>query len=90
MAGWLQMLSRGTSQLMLRRVATAIGSVIACGSMVCFSATRSSYIATLAYCGIVVGNSFDYSGFLPNFIEVNSLFIRYCGRERHCLHWLGP
>ena len=26
-------------------------------------------IATLAYCGVVIGNSFDYSGFLPNYIE---------------------
>ena len=81
------------------KIATAVGSAIACGSLVAFNATRSSYIATLAYCapappnpffqtgafaisllttrvlllfsagGIVFGNSFDYSGFLPNYIE---------------------
>ena len=69
-AGWESaMLAKGTSQLMLRKVATAVGSVITCASLLAFNATRSSYIATLAYCGIVLGNSFDYSGFLPNYIE---------------------
>ncbi len=59
------MLSKGTySQLALRKIATTVGSVIACVSLVLFNATRSSFIATLAYCGIVFGNSFDYSGFL--------------------------
>ena len=32
------------------KIATAVGSAIACGSLVAFNATRSSYIATLAYC----------------------------------------
>lgn len=65
------MLSKGTySQLALRKIATTVGSAIACVSLVMFDATRSSFIATLAYCGIVFGNSFDYSGFLPNYIEV--------------------
>lgn len=58
------------SQLALRKIATTVGSVIACLSLVAFNATRSSMVATLAYCGIVFGNSFDYSGFLPNYIEV--------------------
>lgn len=43
------MLARGTSQLMLRRVATTVGSVIAGGSLLAFSATRSSCAHPLAY-----------------------------------------
>lgn len=64
------MLSRGYGQLLLRKVATAVGSFIACVSLIAFNSTRSSFIATMCYCGIVLGNSFDYSGFLPNYIEV--------------------
>jgi hypothetical protein len=70
LVGWLGLCAGTFSQVALRKIATAVGSVIACLSLVAFNATRSSAIATLAYCGIVFGNSFDYSGFLPNYIEV--------------------
>eukprot|EP01051_Picozoa_sp_SAG22_P005842 SAG22_NODE_361_length_11712_cov_6.108155_1_plen_191_part_00 len=69
-AGWESvLLRRGVSQLALRKAATAVGSAISCTCLLLFNATRSRWLASLAYCGIVVGNSFDYSGFLPNFIE---------------------
>ena len=64
------MLAKGVSQLKLRKLATKTGSLIACSSLLAFNATRNVYVATLAYCGIILGNGFDYSGFMPNYIEV--------------------
>ena len=64
-AAWESMLLRwGVSQLALRKIATAVGTAVSCACLLCFNATRSRFLASLAYCGIVVGNSFDYSGFL--------------------------
>lgn len=70
-AAWETLMLRWeVPQLALRKIATAVGTVVSCACLLCFNATRSRYLASLAYCGIVVGNSFDYSGFLPNFIEL--------------------
>jgi len=63
------LLAKGRPQLLLRKVATVYGTAITSICLVVFYGTRSRYLASLAYCGIVLGNSFDYSGFLPNFIE---------------------
>eukprot|EP01052_Picozoa_sp_SAG31_P022920 SAG31_NODE_1850_length_7082_cov_7.264786_3_plen_451_part_00 len=70
-ASWESLLlRRNISQLALRKLATSVGSAISCCCLVLFNRTRSRYFASLLYGGIVVGNSFDYSGFLPNFIEL--------------------
>ena len=70
-AAWESLLLRwGVSQLALRKIATAVGTAVSCACLVAFNSTRSRYLASLAYCGIVIGNSFDYSGFLPNFTEL--------------------
>ena len=62
-AAWESLLLRcGVPQLALRKIATAVGTAVSCACLLWFNATRSRYLATLAYCGIVVGNSFDYSG----------------------------
>ena len=65
-----RLLKRGVGQLMLRKLATVYGTAITAASLLIFSGTNSRYVASVAYCGIVLGNSFDYSGFLPNFIEL--------------------
>jgi sugar phosphate permease len=94
-AAWeSRLLKKGTSQLLVRKIATVYGTAITAASLVIFNATRSSIVASGAYCLIVLGNSFDYSGFLPNFIELagddpSGSFYAYVNTIGWGLSWLA-
>eukprot|EP01050_Picozoa_sp_SAG11_P046312 SAG11_NODE_23616_length_385_cov_1.220280_1_plen_88_part_10 len=64
------LLSRGWRQLLLRKLATLCGGIGAVSGLVAFAATRSSVVATVAYCVLSIGNGFNQSGYTSNFLEV--------------------
>ena len=53
------LLSRGTSQLRLRKLASAAAAITTCSSMGCFLRARTPRSAMLCQCALTIGNSFD-------------------------------
>ena len=68
MESWL--LARGASQILIRRLCNSIATVLGCSSLLLFVRASTPALATLCYCGLLAGNSFDYCGFLPNYLEL--------------------
>ena len=82
------LLSKGTSQLGIRKIANSIATVLGCSSLVLFVRQKSPAMATLCYCGLLMGNSFDYCGFLPNYLELGAPYSscsRCCRAAAPCL-----
>jgi len=83
------MLARGTPQLLLRKGATVAGGVIASLSLVVLAATGSPLLASIALTGVTLGNSFNQSGFLPNYLEVAGPDSGYFNTWMNTLAWAG-
>ena len=64
------LLARGRPQLELRKGATVLGGGIASASLLVMTATASPVVAMLALTGVTLGNSFNQSGFLSNYLEL--------------------
>ena len=64
------LLAKGWDQLFLRKAATVLGGGVASLSLLVLTATRSAFVAMVAFVGITLGNSFNQSGCTPNYIEV--------------------
>ena len=64
------MLSKGVAQLAIRRICNSIAATLASVSLLLFVRAPTPALATLCYCGLLAGNSFDYCGFLPGYLEL--------------------
>ena len=81
------LLAKGWDQLLLRKGATVLGGAIASASLLVLSATRSSFVAMVAFIGITLGNSFNQSGVTANYLEVAGADAGYFSTWMNTLAW---
>ena len=73
------LLTKGVAQLAIRRICNTIAAVLASCSLLLFVRAPTPLLATVCYCGLLAGNSFDYCGFLPGY-ETALEIPRFSGR----------